>query len=207
MPPEPTPPPTGVPVIIPPNSAGWMLALCMGEDGSTKEALVKRHDYVEGFRGGLTEREKWLPLLGLQPIPGEDYTTVPWQSVEQPAGDGPDADRPPGWPTEVAPPTTPSWQDSAVAWMFEALPPDYRAHQALRDNPRALAAAAAEHLDQGVLAARKGFSRAAVDLRDWLPPHAIEAVLDVYRTEGPRLVGMQRGLLLVTKALRDQDLL
>jgi hypothetical protein len=46
--------------------------------------------------------------------------------------------------------------------------------------------------------------RAAVDLKDHLPPHAIEAVHDAYRREGPRLVRLADAIELVERALRGE---
>ena len=46
---------------------------------------------------------------------------------------------PPGWPEQVRPPLSPEWERSAVAWLFDLCPPDYRAHDVLRRYPVVLA--------------------------------------------------------------------
>ena len=50
---------------------------------------------------------------------------------------------PPGWPPGVLPPQAPEWERSAVAWLFDLCPPDYRAHEVLRRHPVVLAREAA----------------------------------------------------------------
>ena len=46
-----------------------------------------------------------------------------------------DATVPPGWPEQVRPPGAPDWERTAVAWLFDLVPPDYRAHEVLRRYP------------------------------------------------------------------------
>ncbi|MFI6903778.1 hypothetical protein ACIBKY_21105 [Nonomuraea sp. NPDC050394] len=111
---------------------------------------------------------------------------------------------PPEWPAEVRPPSVPDWETSAVAWLLDAVPPDYRAHEVLRRHPIALARMAAHHVNSAIEAARAGYRGAAVDLKGHLPPHAVEAVLDVYREEGPRLVRLSRAIDAVERALRGE---
>ncbi|MFC6086115.1 hypothetical protein [Sphaerisporangium aureirubrum] len=111
---------------------------------------------------------------------------------------------PPGWPPEVRPPGSPDWEGSAVAWLLDAVPPDYRAYGVLRRHPLALARMARHHVNAMVEAARTGYRGAAVDLKDHLPPHAIEAVLATYRREGPRLVELAEAVELVERALRGE---
>ncbi|TDC85267.1 hypothetical protein E1292_48900 [Nonomuraea deserti] len=109
---------------------------------------------------------------------------------------------PPEWPPEVRPPSVPDWETSAVAWLLDAVPPDYRAYDVLRRHPIALASMARHHVSSAIEAARAGYRAAAVDLKGHLPPHTIEAVLDVYREEGPRLVRLSRSIEVVERALR-----
>ncbi|GGK96721.1 hypothetical protein Sme01_35070 [Sphaerisporangium melleum] len=111
---------------------------------------------------------------------------------------------PPEWPPEVRPPGSPDWESSAVAWLLDAVPPDYRGYGVLRRHPLALARMAAYHVNAMVEAARAGYRRAAVDLKDHLPPHAVEAVLATYRQEGPRLVRLAAAVELVEHALRGE---
>lgn len=111
---------------------------------------------------------------------------------------------PPEWPPEVRPPSVPDWETSAVAWLLDAVPPDYRAYEVLKRHPIALARMAVHQVNASVEAARTGYRSAAVDLKGHLPPQAVAAVLDVYREEGPRLVRLTRAITVVEQALRGE---
>ncbi len=111
---------------------------------------------------------------------------------------------PPEWPAEVLPPLAPDWQRSAVAWLFDLCPPDYRAHEVLRQHPVVLARFAASHVESAVEAARQGLRTLRADLRDVVPPDVVEAALGAYDREGRRLVRTGRQVGLVAAALRGE---
>ena len=109
---------------------------------------------------------------------------------------------PPGWPPQVRPPGAPDWERTAVAWLFDLVPPDYRAHEVLRRHPVVLARFAAEHVEAAVSAARGGLASVRADLRGVVPPDAVEAAVVAYEREGARLAAARRGVALVDQALR-----
>ena len=109
---------------------------------------------------------------------------------------------PPGWPAGVHPPGTERFEDTAVAWLLEHVPAEYRRYGVLRRYPAALSRMAHQHVSAAVEAARAGFRTARTDLADVLPPHGVEAVLDIYRREGTRLVEVAAAIELVDGALR-----
>jgi len=109
---------------------------------------------------------------------------------------------PPGWPAQVHPPGTEHFEDTALAWLLELVPPEYRRYGVLRRYPLALARMARHHVSASVEAAREGFRTARVDLGGVVPPHGIEAVLETYRREGARLVCLLQAIELVETALR-----
>jgi hypothetical protein len=111
---------------------------------------------------------------------------------------------PPGWPEEVRPVGAPDWERTAVAWLFDLCPPDYRAHEVLRRFPVLLARFAADHVEAGLEAARKGWRTVRVDLADHLPADAIEAAMVAYEREGARLAAAARGIEVVAAALRGE---
>lgn len=111
---------------------------------------------------------------------------------------------PPGWPAEVPPPGAPGWERAAVAWLYDLCPPDYRAHEVLRRYPVVLARFAAGHVESAAEAARRGIATARAELRDLVPPEAVEAAISAYEREGVRLVAAARGVRLVEAALRGQ---
>jgi len=111
---------------------------------------------------------------------------------------------PPGWPPDVLPPHAPDWERSAVAWLFDLCPPDYRAHDVLRRHPVVLARFAAGHVQSAVEAARAGLRTVRRDLRDLVGPEVLEAAVAAYDREGRRLVASGRQVALVDAALRGE---
>lgn len=111
---------------------------------------------------------------------------------------------PPGWPAGVHPPDSAEFQQTAVAWLLDVVPPDYRLHGVLVRHPMALATLASHHLAACVAGARDGYRTARAELGRDLPAGAVEAVLGAYRSEGERLVAAQRAADLITRALRGE---
>jgi hypothetical protein len=111
---------------------------------------------------------------------------------------------PTGWPDGVHPPGTPGFEQTAVNWLLDVVPPDYRLHGVLVRHPVALAALARHHLAACVEGARQGYRSARAELGDDLPPGGLAAVLSAYQTEGERLVATARAVDLVGRALRGE---
>jgi hypothetical protein len=111
---------------------------------------------------------------------------------------------PPGWPGEVLPPQAPGWERTAVAWLLDLCPPDYRAHDVLRRYPVLLARFAAGHVSAGVAAAREGLRTLRADVASELPPDAVDAAVGAYEREGRRLVRAGHQVELVAAALRGE---
>jgi hypothetical protein len=110
---------------------------------------------------------------------------------------------PPGWPAGVHPPGSEEFEQTAVTWLLDVVPPDYRLHGVLRRHPLALAVLARHHLAACVQGARDGYRAARTELAA-LPPGGVDAVLEVYRGEGRRLVETARAVDLVGRALRGE---
>jgi hypothetical protein len=104
----------------------------------------------------------------------------------------------------VHPPGSEEFESTAVAWLLDVVPPDYRLHGVLRRYPIALAALARYHSKACVEGAREGYRAARTELADALPPHAIDTVLAAYRKEGARLAATARAVGLVERALRGE---
>jgi hypothetical protein len=111
---------------------------------------------------------------------------------------------PPGWPAGVHPPGSEGFEETAVAWLLDVIPPDYRVHGVLRRHPIALAVLASHHLAACVQGARQGYRSARSELGNVLPPQGIDAVLAAYRAEGSRLVAAARAADLVGRGLRGE---
>jgi hypothetical protein len=111
---------------------------------------------------------------------------------------------PPGWPGEVHPPGTDGFERTAVGWLFDLCPPDYRSHDVLRAHPVVLARFAHQHVTSAVEAARNGYRTVRADLQGLVPPEVVEAALGAYDREGRRLALASRQVALVEAALRGE---
>ena len=104
----------------------------------------------------------------------------------------------------VHPPGSDDFESTAVGWLLDIVPPDYRLHGVLRRYPVALATMARYHSRACVEGARQGYRTARTELAGALPPHAIDTVLAAYRKEGARLAATARAVGLVERALRGE---
>jgi hypothetical protein len=111
---------------------------------------------------------------------------------------------PPGWPPAVAPPGSPDWERTAVGWLFEQCPPDYRGYPVLARHPVLLARLAGEQVAAAADATRQGLTSVRAELAGTLPPEAVEAAVDLYEREQLRLETVARGLAAVARALRGE---
>jgi hypothetical protein len=105
----------------------------------------------------------------------------------------------------VHPPGSEDFESTAVGWLLDVVPPDYRLHGVLRRYPVALAALARYHSKACVDGARQGYRTARTELAGVLPPHAIDTVLAAYRKEGARLAATAEAVDLVERALRGEE--
>jgi hypothetical protein len=111
---------------------------------------------------------------------------------------------PPGWPDQVLPPQAPDWERSAVGWLFDLCPAEYRAHDVLRKHPVVLARFAAGHVEAAIEAARQGIRTARAELKDLVGGNVVDAAIAAYEREGRRLVQVRRQVALVEAALRGE---
>ncbi|WP_214327902.1 hypothetical protein [Nonomuraea sediminis] len=193
---------TDLPAVrLPPDNAGQLHARRILPDG-TRQVCVSWVETEKGWTGGLVERgPEWLAEDQVEYLPGQRYPAYEQFADGTADAGAQDAPLPPAWPPQVRPPGAPDWQASAVAWLLEALPPDFRAHPVLRDFPLALAWMATRHTEFATDAARAGYRSAAIDLKPHLSAEAIERVHDTYRAEGRRLVELARAIDAVTREL------
>jgi hypothetical protein len=109
---------------------------------------------------------------------------------------------PPGWPAGVRPPDAPDWERTAVAWLFDLCPPDYRGEEVLRRHPAVLARFAAHHLAGAAEAVGRGLASARQELRGVASPQTLEAAIAAYQRAQARLEADARAVRLVERALR-----
>ncbi|MEV2275763.1 hypothetical protein AB0I72_09265 [Nocardiopsis sp. NPDC049922] len=114
----------------------------------------------------------------------------------------PDQSLPPDWPTGVHPPWSDFFEQTALAWLFDHVPADYRQHGVLRRHPLALSRLARQYVSAALEAAREGYRTARLDLREHLPPHALDQVMKAYLEEGERTASVLRSIEAVDAELR-----
>jgi hypothetical protein len=111
---------------------------------------------------------------------------------------------PPGWPHGVPAPGAPEWERSAVNWLLDVSPPEYRTYPGLRRHPVVLARFAVLHVEASQAAVNRGLSEARGLLRDIATEAEIAAALDTWQRECARLIGVRRAVGLVEEALRGR---
>jgi hypothetical protein len=111
---------------------------------------------------------------------------------------------PPGWPPQVRPPDAPDWERTAVNWLLDLCPPDYRRYSGLRRHVVVLARFAVLHVEASQAACRRGLSEVRSDLRDVASLEVVEAAVQTFQLEEARLLGVRRAVGLVEEALRGR---
>jgi hypothetical protein len=111
---------------------------------------------------------------------------------------------PPGWPVAVRPPGSPDWQRTAVAWLLDLCPSEYRAHPALTTRPEVLGWLAQRHVVAQGQANSSARAAARAELKDRVDAAAVERVLEVLEHEHARLRAAYRAVRLVDEALRGR---
>lgn len=109
---------------------------------------------------------------------------------------------PPGWPAEVLPPDTPDWEASAVAWLLDQCPADYRGHPVLRRHPVVLARLAAQFVEGQVRTTREALATARSSLGEYVDAGVLDDATQAIQAEGARLVRVRRAVMLVEQTLR-----
>jgi hypothetical protein len=111
---------------------------------------------------------------------------------------------PPGWPARVRPPGAPDWEASAVAFLLDCCPPDFRAYRVLRNHPVVLARFAARFVESQHRETQEGLAEIRTSLKDEVPAEVIEAAAQAWLTEDARLARARRSVQLIEHALRGQ---
>jgi hypothetical protein len=132
---------------------------------------------------------------------------TPWREPDPvprsaPAGAPPVA--PPGWPDPVRPPGVAEWERTAVNWLLDICPPEYRGYPGLRRHPVVLARSAVLYVEASQAAVERGLSEARGVLRDVAGQAEVAAALAIWERESARLLGVRRAVGLVEEALRGR---
>lgn len=121
-----------------------------------------------------------------------------------PASSSGRAVRPPGWPDQVHPPGAPDWETTAVGWLLDLCPPEYRTYPALRRHAVVLARFSVLHVEACQAAVNQGLSEARGGLREVAEPSVVDAAVQTWQHESARLIGLRRAVGLVEEALRGR---
>src|SRR6476619_1042713 len=103
---------------------------------------------------------------------------------------------PPGWPDHVRPPGAPDWEASAVAYLFDCCPADFRSYPVLHRHGTVLARFAVVFVEAQQEAAERGLAEIRTILRGRVDPHVVGLVEEALlgRVCVPRMAdGAQRG--------------
>ena len=111
---------------------------------------------------------------------------------------------PPGWPAAVRPPGAPGWERTAVGWLLDICPPEFRSYPVLRRHDVVLARFAVLHVEACQAAVRRGLSEARTELRDVAGLDTVEAAVETWHAESARLDAERRAVGLVEEALRGR---
>jgi hypothetical protein len=102
----------------------------------------------------------------------------------------------------VRPPGAEWWEDTAVGWLLDQCPPDYRTYAGLRRHPMVLARFAVMHVEASIAAAQRGIAEARTNLRDVLPTESVEGAVAMWEREAARLMKVRQSVGLVEDAFR-----
>ncbi len=109
---------------------------------------------------------------------------------------------PAGWPPAVLPPGVEDWERSAVAFLLDCCPADFRGYPVLRRHPVVLAQFAGQVVEAQVRASEDGLARARLSLREQVEPQVVEEAVRTWHEEIARLRAVRAGIGLVDDALR-----
>lgn len=112
--------------------------------------------------------------------------------------------RPAGWPDSVRPPGSEDWLETAVAFLFDCCPPDFRGYPVLRRHPVVLARFAARFIDAQSAAATEGLAEIRVSLRREVPGEVIDAAAEAWQEQQATLARTARAVGLVEQAVRGR---
>jgi hypothetical protein len=111
---------------------------------------------------------------------------------------------PPGWPGQVRPPEAPDWETTAIAYLLDCCPADFRAYRVLRNHPVVLAQFASHFVNAQHEAAQRGLADVRTSLNEYVEPDVVEAATQAWLEQGARLARTRRAVALLDEALRGR---
>ncbi len=111
---------------------------------------------------------------------------------------------PPGWPDGVRPAGSADWEGTAVAFLFDCCPADFRQYAVLRRHPLVLARFAAHFVGGQARASQEGLAGIRTNLQGRVGADVIESAAQAWLEQAARLTRTKRAVGLVEDALRGQ---
>ncbi|HYP46233.1 MAG TPA: hypothetical protein VEQ66_13655 [Propionibacteriaceae bacterium] len=111
---------------------------------------------------------------------------------------------PPGWPERVRPPGAPDWEVTAIAFLLDCCPADFRAYPVLRNHPVVLARFAAQFVEGQYHSTQQGLAGARISLIDYVSAEVVESATEAWLEQSAQLVRVRRAVALVEEALRGK---
>lgn len=111
---------------------------------------------------------------------------------------------PPGWPSEVRPPGAPGWETTAIAYLLDCCPADFRAYRVVRNHPIVLAQFAMRFVRGQQEASQQGLAEVRTNLSEYVDPDVVEAATQAWLEQGARLARTRRAVSLLDEALRGR---
>jgi hypothetical protein len=111
---------------------------------------------------------------------------------------------PPGWPNQVRPPGAPGWEATAIAYLLDCCPADFRAYRVLRNHPVVLAQFASAFVNGQHEASQRGLAEVRTSLSDCVEPDVVDAATQAWLEQDARLARVRRAVTLLDEALRGR---
>ena len=111
---------------------------------------------------------------------------------------------PPGWPEAVRPPGAVDWEATAVAFLLDCCPADFRGYPVLRRHPVVLARFAGQFVAGQHASSQAGLAEVRTSLADWVAPDVVQSAAEAWLEQGARLARTRRAVGLVEDALRGR---
>ena len=111
---------------------------------------------------------------------------------------------PTGWPEAVRPPGAPDWEATAVSFLLDCCPAEYRLYPVLRRHAVVLARFAAEFVESQVRACRDGLGEARSSLGGLVSPEVLDAATSAWHEQEALLRRRRREVALVEESLRGK---
>lgn len=111
---------------------------------------------------------------------------------------------PPGWPSQVRPPGAPGWEATAIAFLLDCCPADFRAYRVLRNHPVVLAQFALHFVNGQHEASQRGLAEVRTSLSGCVEPDVVDVATQTWLEQGARLARVRRAVTLLDEALRGR---